>query len=50
LIEGGYLQVVERVHRRAGTSYSGIGITQKGRDALAGGVPLPHRDEGEAIA
>jgi len=40
LLEGGYLQVVER-HRKDGTTYSAIGMTQKGRDALAGGVELP---------
>jgi len=47
LIEGGYLQLIDR-HRRDGESYSAIGITQKGRDALAGGVPLPGTEPSEA--
>lgn len=46
LIEGGYLHLIDR-HRRDGESYSAIGIMQKGRDALAGGVPLPGTDSSE---
>ena len=41
LIEGGYLLLVERAHYVAGSSYSAVSITQRGRDALAGGAPLP---------
>jgi ATP-dependent DNA helicase RecQ len=47
LIEGGYLQLIDR-RRRDGESYSAIGMTQKGRDALAGGVPLPGAGSPEA--
>jgi ATP-dependent DNA helicase RecQ len=41
LIEGGFFQLVQRVHQAAGTSYAAVTLTQKGRDALAGGVELP---------
>ncbi len=50
LIEGGYVQLAERQHRAAGTTYAAVSITQKGRDALAGGVALPTPWEPEAIA
>ncbi|HEY7127246.1 MAG TPA: RecQ family ATP-dependent DNA helicase [Ktedonobacterales bacterium] len=50
LIEGGYLQLTDRQHRGAGIVYSAVSITQKGRDALAGGVALPAYQEPEAIA
>ena len=41
LIEGGFLDLRENTHRGTGTSYQAVWITQKGRDALAGGVALP---------
>jgi ATP-dependent DNA helicase RecQ len=44
LIEGGYLQLEEKSWRgndEARTTYQALSITQKGRDALAGGMPLP---------
>ena len=50
LIEGGYLQLIDRQHRGAGIMYSAVAIMRKGRDALAGGVPLPAYQEPEAIA
>src|SRR5262249_21359243 len=49
LIEGGYLGVEERVHRGAGTTYQSVVITEKGRDALAGGIELPSLQP-EAVA
>jgi ATP-dependent DNA helicase RecQ len=45
LIEGGYMQLVERHFRKEERSYSAVSITQKGRDALAGGIELPALDE-----
>jgi hypothetical protein len=50
LVEGGYLGLIEKVHRASGASYSAVGITQRGRDALAGGVALPIYQEPGAIA
>jgi ATP-dependent DNA helicase RecQ len=50
LIEGGYLHLTDRQHRGKGVVYSAVSITQKGRDALAGGVALPAYQESEAIA
>lgn len=47
LIEAGYLHLIERP-RRDGQSYNAVSITQKGRDALAGGVPLPGTGSPEA--
>ena len=46
LIEGGFLQSIEKQWRNDTTrpSYQAIAITQKGRDALAGGVPLPTQE------
>jgi hypothetical protein len=41
LIEKGYLTLTERTNRAKGITYSAVAITQKGRDALAGGVELP---------
>lgn len=41
LIEGGFLQLQERQHRASLNVYQAISITQRGRDALAGGVELP---------
>jgi len=41
LIEGGYLHIVERQFRGKNTTYAAVAITQKGRDALAGGIALP---------
>ena len=48
LIESGYLQLVERPLRGGGT-YLAVTITQKGRDALAGGIDLPALQESEVI-
>jgi ATP-dependent DNA helicase RecQ len=48
LIEGGYLQLVEKCWRSADTErppYQAVAITSKGRDALAGGVELPEESE-----
>jgi ATP-dependent DNA helicase RecQ len=50
LIESGYLQLVERPLRGSGETYPAVKITQKGRDALAGGIDLPTLQESEAIA
>lgn len=50
LIEGGYLGLVERVHRDSRTAYQAVAITPKGRDALAGGVELPDFPEPGAAA
>lgn len=47
LIEGGYLQLVERTIRAKGITYTAVSITQRGRDALAGGVELPAFRDGE---
>ncbi len=41
LIEGGYLRLTERTIRAKGVTYTAVSITQRGRDALAGGVDLP---------
>jgi ATP-dependent DNA helicase RecQ len=50
LIEGGYIQWQERLHRGAGTTYLAVALTQKGRDALASGVDLPEFYDPEAVA
>ena len=50
LIEGGYLQLVERTLRGSGETYPAVKITQKGRDALAGGIDLPALQESEVVA
>jgi ATP-dependent DNA helicase RecQ len=54
LIEGGYLQLIEKNWRGNGEeqkTYQAVSITQKGRDALAGGVNLPHAsDKSEGVA
>lgn len=53
LIEGNYLRLIERTNTRVGTTYTAVSITRKGCDALAGGAPLPKRedtDETGAIA
>ncbi|HLI91917.1 MAG TPA: RecQ family ATP-dependent DNA helicase [Ktedonobacteraceae bacterium] len=47
LVEGGYLQLVERTIPAKGVTYPAVAITQRGRDALAGGVPLPEFPETE---
>ena len=52
LIEGGYLQQVEKPLRNQNSAserqtYQAIAITQKGRDALAGGMELPAEAERE---
>jgi len=47
LIEGGYLQLVERHFRKEQRSYPAVTMTQKGRDALAGGIELPALQEVE---
>src|SRR6266851_1992134 len=49
LIEAGYLQLAERPLRTGGT-YSAVKMTQKGRDALAGGVDLPALQESGGAA
>ncbi len=41
LIESGYLELVERSFGDTGNMYQAVKITQKGRDALAGGIDLP---------
>lgn len=50
LIEGGYLSLSGRTFCAASTTYVAVAITQKGRDALAGGVALPSFEGPEAIA
>ena len=50
LIESGYLQFVERSFRDRGDTYQAVRITQKGRDALAGGVDLPASQDTEGVA
>ena len=50
LIEGGYLQLVERSLHGMNETYAAVKITQKGRDALAGGVDLPAFQESEVVA
>jgi len=50
LVDDGYLRRVEKTYGAASTSYMAIGMTQKGRDALAGGVALPGQQETEASA
>ena len=50
LIESGCLQLVERPLRGKNETYSAVKITQKGRDALAGGVDFPALQESEGIA
>jgi ATP-dependent DNA helicase RecQ len=50
LIEGGYLQLVERTLRGSGETYPAVKITQKGRDTLAGGIDLPTLQESEVVA
>jgi len=45
LVEAGYLASVDRAHQGAGTTYTAVALTRKGRDALAGGVALPAFDE-----
>ena len=50
LIEGGYLQLVERTLRGSSETYPAVKITQKGRDALAGGIDLPALQEREVVA
>lgn len=47
LIEGSYLQMTERTIRAKGITYTAVSITQRGRDALAGGVQLPEFREVE---
>ncbi len=48
LIEGGYLHIVERHFRDRSATYAAVAITQKGRDALAGGIALPDQHENGA--
>jgi len=47
LVEGGYLQTTERTIRAKNITYTAVAITQRGRDALAGGVTLPEFREVE---
>jgi hypothetical protein len=49
LIQVGYLQIVERSFSTGGT-YAAVKITQKGRDALAGGIDLPALQESGSVA
>jgi hypothetical protein len=50
LIESGYLEATERpLWNRDGT-YEAVQITQRGRDALAGGVDLPALHDTEGVA
>ena len=50
LIERGYLQLEEKPLRGKNGPYPAVKITQKGRDALAGGVDLPALQESEVVA
>ncbi len=50
LIESGYLQLVERSFGDTGNTYQAVKITQKGRDALAGGIDLPTSQDTEGVA
>jgi hypothetical protein len=45
LVEGAFLRLQERQHRASRNVYQALGITPKGRDALAGGVELPELPE-----
>ena len=50
LIEGGYLQEVEKSWRgkdAVQNTYQAVSLTQKGRDALAGGIDLPQTPTSE---
>ncbi len=47
LIEGNYLQLIERTIPAKRITYTSVAITQRGRDALAGGVELPEFRETE---
>jgi hypothetical protein len=50
LIEGGYLQEVEKSWRgkdEVQNTYQAVSLTQKGRDALAGGIDLPQTPTSE---
>ena len=49
LIEAGYLQLVERDFRGSNDTYQAVKITQKGRDALAGGIDLPVLQESGSL-
>ncbi|MBI3977800.1 MAG: RecQ family ATP-dependent DNA helicase [Chloroflexi bacterium] len=49
LIEGGYLKLVDRFDPRQRQAYKAVAMTQKGRDALAGGVPLPECSDVEVV-
>jgi ATP-dependent DNA helicase RecQ len=50
LVESGYLQLVERSFRDTGGTYQAVKITQKGLDALAGGIDLPVSQDTEGVA
>ncbi|HZU01852.1 MAG TPA: helicase-related protein, partial [Ktedonobacteraceae bacterium] len=41
LVEGSYLHLIERTLPAKNVTYTAVAITQRGRDALAGGVALP---------
>jgi hypothetical protein len=41
LVEGGFLRLHDRQHRASRNIYQALGISTRGRDALAGGVELP---------
>jgi ATP-dependent DNA helicase RecQ len=48
LVEGGYVSLCERPFHGGGQSYQALGLTAKGRDALAGGEELPEYPGAEA--
>ena len=49
LIEGGYLHLVQRSLSKESGIYAAVAMTQKGRDALAGGIELPAQQGREAV-
>ena len=50
LIESGYLQLEDKLLPGKNGTYAAVKMTQKGRDALAGGVDLPALQESEGVA
>ena len=50
LIEGGYLEAVERPLWNKDGTYEAVKMTQRGRDALAGGVDLPALQDTAGVA
>lgn len=49
LIEGGYLELIERPLSDGQQTYQALAISTKGRDALAGGVALPDPSSAEVV-